>query len=333
MHESDSRYTIRVGTGPQSTRVLIEHLYDRIVKILQADAEHGTAGSIDAEVMGELCSRRETALKLLSQELEASAGQPSALVSNLMDQTRHHLQAVNQFATLSEETWARVSTLLTSWLRSVYDGLRSPGGPDACAELLNSACQTLIQDLAFLRPRGAIGRILSEEYSAETQLKVLHLEGASLRQPVLDVGCGHRAVLIRWLRNQAIHALGMDVFAPQISGCIVADWFQFPWLPEQFGTVVAHQSFSLHFLHQHLRPNGDAAKYAHQFMLILRSLMHGGRLVYAPGLPFIEQHLPPAQYRVTRYAVECLPLHESAAKFLSQNLGESPMYACHVERA
>jgi hypothetical protein len=333
MHEWDSRYTTRVGTVPQSTRVLIERLYDGIAKTLQADAEHGTASFIDAEVMGELCSDRETALKLLWNDLEATAGQPSALVLSLMDQTRRYLQTFNQFETPSEETWAHVSTLLTSWLRSVHDGLRSPGGPDACAELVNSACQALTQDLEFLRPHGATGRILSEEYSVETQLRVLHLEGASLKQPVLDVGCGHKAVLVRWLHNQAIHAIGIDVLAPQASGCIVADWFQFPWLPEQFGTVVAHQSFSLHFLHQHLRPDGNAEKYARQFMLILNSLMHCGRLVYAPGLPFIERHLPPAQYKVARYAIECLPVHESAAKFLSQNLGESPMYACHVERA
>ena len=66
------------------------------------------------------------------------------------------------------------------------------------------------------------------------------------------------------------------------------------------GTVLSHLGFSLHFLHHHLRPGDEALRYARRYMEVLRSLRPGGVFAYAPGLPFVEEHLDAGRWRLER---------------------------------
>jgi hypothetical protein len=173
---------------------------------------------------------------------------------------------------------------------------------------------------------------LSEEYSADLQLKVLNLKLAEVSEPILDVGCGKDAMLVQLFRQHGMSAIGIDLDAkPQVGGVSV-DWFQFPFVPGYFGTIVAHLSFTLHFLKHHLDPSGDAERFAKQYMAMLRALKVGGRMTYAPGLPFIERLLPAREYSVSRYAIEDFPTDAQAGDFYARRLGENPLYACHVQR-
>ena len=139
------------------------------------------------------------------------------------------------------------------------------------------------------------------EYSPELQLRVLGIELQELVQPVLDLGCGKTGQLVKHLRTQGVLAYGVDrVVEPDNSLLRAADWFDLELQPEQWGTIISHMAFSNHFLFHHRYKNGQPEQYARQYMKILIALKVGGSFYYSPGLPFIEQFLPAAEYTVLR---------------------------------
>lgn len=115
---------------------------------------------------------------------------------------------------------------------------------------------------------------------------------------MLDIGCGEAASLVHHLRSIGCAAWGIDRHVATSDCTIQADWFAIPRVEGGWGTIVAHQSFSLHFLHAHLRIRGDAERYARAYMAVLHALRPGGSFLYAPGLPFIERLLDADRYRV-----------------------------------
>lgn len=146
--------------------------------------------------------------------------------------------------------------------------------------------------------------VVSATYDPATQLAVLALDPATLLEPILDLGCGPDARLVRHLRALGKDARGVDRVATPGEGVARGDWLDWPVAPASLGTVVSHLGFSLHFLHHHLRPGGDPARYARRYMELLRALRPGGTFAYAPGLPFVEAHLPAGAWRVERSEVQ-----------------------------
>jgi hypothetical protein len=168
--------------------------------------------------------------------------------------------------------------------------------------------------------------VVSAEYEAATQLRVLGLDPAQLAEPVLDLGCGVEARLVRALRARGIDARGIDRLAAPAEGVRRASWLEEPLPEATLGTVISHLGFSLHLLHHHLRPGEEALRYARRYMAILRGLRPGGVFAYVPGLPFLEEHLPPTAWRVERTPVDVPPppLPPGAAPL--------PWYAARVHR-
>jgi hypothetical protein len=312
----------------------IEQLYRELGARIGEDSEFEEQVSLNLECAESLFAQRGDLLTLLDSASPSSEQTRAQLHSHLLQESRWLLQKRNQFTVLSEPDLIRLATLTNDWLKALHAALLAAKSAVECLELLRPHSIAHVQELTALLVCAARPdeRIRCEEYSAETQLGVLRLQAATLVQPVVDIGCGRDADLVKWLRGKNVNAVGFDLFDSVGEGCLVADWFEFPFVPDQFGTIIAHLSFSLHFLHQHLRPDGDARRYALQYMAILRSLRRGGSFVYAPGLPFIEGLLPSDQYVVTRYAIDRLPLDERAMDVFAKYLRESPIYACHVER-
>ncbi len=135
-------------------------------------------------------------------------------------------------------------------------------------------------------------------YSPELQLDLLRLEIGSLAEPVLDIGCGRDALLTAYLRERGFAAYGVDRLAAEGPGVVRGSWFDIPLARGSWGTVIAHLSFSLHFLNAHWSSSGRAVRHAEHYMRVLRALRPGGRFCYAPGLPFIEELLDPREYEV-----------------------------------
>ncbi|HEY1959296.1 MAG TPA: hypothetical protein VGH28_26965 [Polyangiaceae bacterium] len=154
------------------------------------------------------------------------------------------------------------------------------------AEKLRAAFRAVLGDA----PR----EVASASYSPELQLAVLGLSIDSLREPILDVGCGPDALLVEHLRAAGKSARGIDF---QIDG---TDWLTFDYGAARWGTIVSHLGFSLHFMHQEMKSSEVAFEYARAYMRIVKSLAPGGTFAYVPGLPFIEAMLPPNALRVVR---------------------------------
>lgn len=142
------------------------------------------------------------------------------------------------------------------------------------------------------------------EYTVSLQLNVLQLDIASLLEPVLDIGCGQHAHLVEYLRCMGIEAYGIDRYPSGKGYILQTDWSDFNYGTQKWGSIISHLGFSNHFMHHHLRNDGDFRNYAYRYMQILGSLVKGGSFLYAPGLPFIEQYLDPQHYNVVSIPVK-----------------------------
>ena len=147
--------------------------------------------------------------------------------------------------------------------------------------------------------------VMCGTYSPELQLELLHLDIDTLAQPVLDLGCGREAHLVQFIRRMGVSAYGFDRLVTDAPGVTRGSWFEAPLDERSWGTVIAHLSFTLHFLNAHLVPSDRAARYARQYMRILGALRPGGCFAYAPGLPFIEELLDPREYEIRTGLIFC----------------------------
>lgn len=149
------------------------------------------------------------------------------------------------------------------------------------------------------------------EYDPEFQLKLWGIPPEKVRErlvePVLDLGCGQQAALVRWLRERGVDAYGVDKLAEPGEFVQQGDWLDTPLEPGRWGTIISHMGFSNHFFHHHLRTDGHPERYARRFMDILRALKPGGRFLYAPGLPFFEPLLPEGWVEVVTRPIDVDP--------------------------
>jgi hypothetical protein len=127
-------------------------------------------------------------------------------------------------------------------------------------------------------------------YSPEFQIELLNININNLKQPVLDLGCGSGA-LVEYLRKNGIEAFGADRNIDPNDYLFKMNWFEFPFTPNTWGTVISHMAFSNHFIHHHLKGDGHFEKYIRKYMEILNSLKLGGSFIYSPSLSFIEELL------------------------------------------
>lgn len=102
-----------------------------------------------------------------------------------------------------------------------------------------------------------------------------------------------------YLRSLGIEAYGVDR-VPEIHEPYVkqADWFDYHFEPNSWGTIVAHMSFTNHLRYAYLNDVSQLEHYLLKMKEITESLAVGGSFHYAPALPFIEDRLPSEIYRV-----------------------------------
>ena len=155
--------------------------------------------------------------------------------------------------------------------------------------------------------------VVCGEYSAALQMDVLGFTTWQLAAPLLDLGCGAQAHLVRHLRGLGWDAHGLDRMVPR--DVLLADappfstWLACTLPPAAFATITSHMAFSLHFLHHHVRAGGGgiALRYADTYRHMLLALRPGGHFVYTPSLPFVEASLPGG------YSVRYAPLPSELA--------------------
>ncbi len=118
-------------------------------------------------------------------------------------------------------------------------------------------------------------------------------------EPIIDIGCGSQANLVRHICKQKDNVLGIDrkidyksVHTKEI------DWLEFNFAPCFYGTIIANMSFSNHLVYHMQNKTEHLQAFISKYKEILASLKKGGVFVYAPSLPFIEERLNRAKYSV-----------------------------------
>lgn len=278
-------------------------------------------GEPAAELVAELVAERDEVARWL-----ATPG----LATKLAERLARWLWQKNQYVRLDRGALtAACAEALSGMSREIASAEGSEGlarGLLRVSSGLQARVAGLVRASAGERPR----EVVCSEYAPTLQLDALGLEGEVLQEPILDVGCGRSAVLVRALRARGLSATGVDREV-QDEVAVAGDWLSFAYGADRWGTVLSHQGFSLHFLHQHLGRQPQAYAYAQAYMAIVRSLKVGGRFAYVPGLPFIEGLLPASEFRCTR-----VPLHSAlegpAVRALAEAAGFDVAYAAHVER-
>ena len=149
-----------------------------------------------------------------------------------------------------------------------------------------------------------INPVACSEYSQVLQIDLLKIDTENLMQPVIDIGCGKNGYLVKFLANQGIDICGIDRISFSSSNFVTADWLEYEYKTNKWGTIISHLGFSNHFNHHNLREDGKYIEYAKTYMNILHSLKIGGRFHYAPDLPFIEKYLDVNQFSIEKQEID-----------------------------
>ena len=230
-------------------------------------------------------------------------------VDLMVEKTTKAIYDLNQFANVSAEEEEEIRDLyskLAGEMAGVLDAAATfEAFIESVAHIVQRYSSEFRRQLETIRDYNLLMASKVEvpacaEYTPELQLQLLGIDAENIQEPILDLGCGEHGRLVHHLRELGYQAIGVDRTVIESSHLIKSDWLQMPVTNETWGTVISHMAFSNHFTHHHMRKDGQPEAYARMYMSILRSLKKGGSFYYAPGLPFIEELLPPEQYRVTR---------------------------------
>ncbi len=152
-----------------------------------------------------------------------------------------------------------------------------------------------------LRGSPGVGRVTYEEYSAEFQIELFGLDLASLQEPILDVGCGSRANLVRHLRAAGLEAYGIDRCVDTSCPYILqVDWFDYRFEKDRWGTLISNMGFTNHLNYAYRHDFSQLERHLLKMKEMMEALAPGGCFTYAPGLPAVEEAFPAQQYIIQR---------------------------------
>ena len=252
----------------------------------------------------EMFSFSDDTIKALTGVGKLNPESKRLLVDYAIDRAIEEFCRVNQY--YSFDTKARTE------LRTIYEILFESLGNTAVspADLSKAHYERLQKWLISTNPFSEkiysktdhkIVPVACAEYSSELQTALLHLDVSNLLQPLLDLGCGKHGNLVQSLNSLGLDAWGIDRFAFNDPRLLTADWLEFNYEKEKWGTIISNLGFSNHFIHHNLREDGNYLAYAKTYMNILHSLKKGGRFHYAPDLPFIEKYIDISLFEITKY--------------------------------
>jgi SAM-dependent methyltransferase len=273
----------------------------------------------------------------IDSALGCDADDPVKLLTTQMIRLLH---GRNQFIEIDEAASQQLASLYRGFVLAVRRLLSEAPEQTAMRAALANALRDYHAKLAAfilqLDPPGPVrGMIFREvrcaEYEPVLQLRVLGIDAESLLEPILDLGCGESAALVRHLIVAGKGAFGVDRAARGEPFIVGHDWLDYPIKEARWGTVISHLGLSNHFLHHHLRPAGLAERYARKYMEILRGLKPGGLFLYSPGLPFMETLLPRDAYSVLKKPIARM-VGSVCDDEMRSVYGASVCYASHVLR-
>lgn len=244
---------------------------------------------------------------LTKQEADAAYQIPADVLAFTIQALLDKLYAINQYLRIERSKIAELEEIYRqTWRTMLRSGEIQATLKEYHYPQLSHWVATLYPQsfLEKLKSTPDIGHVVCAEYSAQLQIELLGLDVVSIKEPLLDIGCGAHANLVRYLRTLGVEAYGLDrsleVRAPYLEAL---DWFERSFQPHTWGTIVSNMAFSNHFVFVARCDRAQFESYLLQTNAILDALVAGGSFHYAPSLPFIEQRLSPAQYKVVSQQV------------------------------
>jgi hypothetical protein len=239
------------------------------------------------------------------------------LVEHCIDSTKRYTYERNQFVNFTAEYDELLNAEYADFIRQIRSALRNSEDKASLGTEMVSILQVHHERLRLvmvsycvtyqdndLHKNPLLRTVPCEEYSTPFQLSILGLTLDELIEPVLDVGCGSNGALVNYLREHGICAYGVDRLAPEGPYFFRNDWFGFDYSSQAWGSVLAHQSLSTHFIYAYLQQPVSIEKFAKLTMKILSGLHKNSYLSYAPGMPFFEKQIEKlAQFSITRQKI------------------------------
>ena len=230
---------------------------------------------------------------------------------------------INQYMSFSDQDKKMLSNLYSELLHKIKESEESP--QTLSKKHYHNIKDWLIKSNPFVQELYSnqgkyLDAVCCSEYNADLQIKLLHIDLALLSEPILDIGCGEKGMLVHYLRENGLDAYGIDRFSSDSDFTQSVDWFEYEYGKNRWGTIISNLGFSNHFYHNHLRKDGDYVLYAKKYMEILHSLKSGGCFHYAPALPFIEQFLDDKEFQISNFGIENLEYQSTIIKRRIRNI-------------
>ncbi len=214
------------------------------------------------------------------------------------------LYSINPYLRVSKVQVANLEQIYRrTWQRMIKTGnikttLNEFHYPELSKWLATLYPEKFQQSLKF---SSGVGHVTYEEYSAELQIELLGIDIAHIKQPVIDIGCGSQANLVRYFRSLDVEAYGIDrQLEIHESYLNQVDWFDFYFEPGGWGTVISNMGFTNHLNYAYLHDISQLEHYLLKMKEIIESLSASGYFYYAPSLPFVEDKLSAKSYKVER---------------------------------
>ena len=246
--------------------------------------------------------------RLIGSPPEAAGGfNAEDLAADAADWLIERIQSVNQYIQVDGQ--ARdilVGIYLDSWkrlakTRNIEQTLRTCHYPKLRKFLEGLYPEELRE---ALRSAEDLGQVPSSEYSADLQMRLLMLDPSRTREPILDLGCGRSAHLVRRLRAENLDAHGIDRNVGSSADFLAdADWFDFDIGHSRWGTIIAHMSFTNHIVYCQRHDAGSLVRYVRRYAEILDALRPGGSFLYTPGVQTVEDEVDSQRFELCAWAV------------------------------
>ena len=62
-------------------------------------------------------------------------------------------------------------------------------------------------------------------------------------QPIMDIGCGQKASLVKEFQGMGLKAYGIDQYISKEPYLICENWLDYSFYDTKWGTIIAHMSF------------------------------------------------------------------------------------------
>ncbi|MBN2862350.1 MAG: hypothetical protein JXN62_04250, partial [Bacteroidales bacterium] len=274
---------------------------NEIVRQLQANGRL----NLLSKKAGEIAAVDEKFLSALKKARQASAQANDALVDFTVQSLLEVIFSINQYLEIDSSAIPGLKEIYRNTFRDLNDM--------KAKEVLKRHYNALGKWLSAFYPahfirslehHTCIGAVENKEYSWEFQVKVLGINTKTILEPVLDIGCGKKALMVHGLRQLGIDAYGID----RISGCehpflFRSSWFDFDYECRQWGTIIANMSFSNHAQYAERNAQTRMPHYNAAYSSILTSLKQGGQFIYAPDIPVLEETIDREKYSVSKKQV------------------------------